>query len=84
MLIGILPDSEVQQELFSNNLYTKSEQNLMQKVDEINTKYGSDKTNFASTGIEKYWQMKQEHLSPIIYYRMGSNCRNQDLLNISF
>jgi len=36
----------------------------MQKVDGINKKYGSETTHFASTGIEKSWQMKQEHLSP--------------------
>ena len=36
----------------------------MQKVDEFNTKYGSEIIHFASTGIEKSWQMKQEHLSP--------------------
>jgi DNA polymerase V len=64
MLTGILPESEVQQDLFSENHYTASEHNLMQKVDEINTKYGSETTHFASTGIEKSWQMKQEHLSP--------------------
>ena len=64
MLTGILPESEVQQDLFSKNQYTASEHNLMQKVDEINTKYGSETTHFASTGIEKSWQMKQEHLSP--------------------
>jgi len=64
MLTGILPDSEVQQDLFSKNEYTTREKNLMQKVDGINTKYGSETTHFASTGIEKSWQMKQEHLSP--------------------
>lgn len=36
----------------------------MQKMDEINTKYGSETTHFASTGIEKSWQMKQQFLSP--------------------
>ncbi|WP_440999479.1 Y-family DNA polymerase [Fodinibius sp. SL11] len=64
ILTGILPKSEVQQDLFSKNQYTASEHNLMQKVDDINTKYGSDTTHFASTGINKSWQMKQQFLSP--------------------
>jgi DNA polymerase V len=64
MLTGILPESEVQTDLFSNDQYTADEHNLMQKVDEINTKYGTETAHFASTGIERTWQMKQEHLSP--------------------
>lgn len=64
MLTGIIPDSEVQTDLFSKDQYTANEHNLMQKVDDINTKYGSDTAHFASTGIDRTWQMKQEHLSP--------------------
>jgi DNA polymerase V len=64
MLTGILPESEVQTDLFNNDQYTVDEHNLMQKVDEINTKYGTETAHFASTGIERTWQMKQEYLSP--------------------
>ncbi|MEL7832357.1 Y-family DNA polymerase [Fodinibius sp. Rm-B-1B1-1] len=64
MLTGILPGSEVQTDLFSKDHYTTDERNLMQKVDDINTKYGSETAHFASTGIERTWQMKQEYLSP--------------------
>ncbi|MGM0546013.1 MAG: Y-family DNA polymerase [Bacteroidota bacterium] len=64
MLTGILSESEVQTDLFSNDQYTVDEYKLMQKVDEINTKYGTETTHFASTGIDRPWQMKQEYLSP--------------------
>lgn len=64
MLTGIIPESEVQTNLFNDNQYTKEEHKLMEKVDDINTKYGSETTHFASTGIKKSWQMKQEYLSP--------------------
>ncbi len=42
----------------------------MQKVDEINTKYGSETTHFASTGIEKSWQMEQGAFIPKIYNQL--------------
>ena len=64
MLTGIIPESEVQTDLFSDKQYSPKEHRLMQKVDDINTKYGSETTHFASTGIKKAWKMKQEHLSP--------------------
>lgn len=64
MLTGILPETEVQTDLFEKKQYTRDQHRLMKKVDDINTKYGSRTTHFASTGIEQSWQMKQEHLSP--------------------
>lgn len=64
MFTGIIPESEIQTNLFSKNQYSETEHNLMKKVDDINTKYGSETTHFASTGIERSWQMKQEYLSP--------------------
>lgn len=64
MLTGILPESEVQGDLFIEQQYDEKQHNLMNKVDEINRKYGKRSTLFAATGIEQKWQMKQEHLSP--------------------
>ncbi len=64
VLTGIIPESEVQSDLFSKNQYTQTEHDLMKKVDDINTKYGSETTHFASTGIDRSWQMKQDYLSP--------------------
>lgn len=64
MLTGILPESEVQTDLFDDNQYTVNQHRLMEKLDHINSKYGSQTTHFASTGIKQDWEMKQEHLSP--------------------
>jgi DNA polymerase V len=64
LLTGILPESEVQTDLFGDYQYTTKEHKLMEKIDDINTKYGSETTHFASTGIDQPWQMKQQHLSP--------------------
>lgn len=63
MLTGIIPQSEIQTDLFSTQKYDKKQHQLMDKVDEINTKYGKRTTLFAGTGLEQPWQMKQEYLS---------------------
>lgn len=64
LLTGILPESKVQTDLFNGHQYTTKEHKLMEKIDDINAKYGSETTHFASTGIDQPWQMKQQHLSP--------------------
>ncbi|MCW9708604.1 Y-family DNA polymerase [Fodinibius salsisoli] len=63
MLTGIIPQSEVQKDLFNDAQYSAEQYQLMQKVDDINTKYGSDMAHFAATGFKQTWKMKQEHLS---------------------
>lgn len=63
MLTGIIPQSKVQTDLFNDQQYTTKQYQLMQKVDEINTRYGSDTAHFAATGIHQTWNMKQEYLS---------------------
>jgi len=63
MLTGIVPESEMQADLFSNHSYKKDQHELMNRVDEINKKYGKRTTHIAGTGIEQNWQMKQEYLS---------------------
>ncbi len=64
MLTGILPQSSVQADLFNDQQYSVDQHELMNKLDEINTRYGSGTAHFAATGIEQPWEMKQEHLSP--------------------
>lgn len=64
MLTGIVPEAEVQADLFNHNQYSAKEHQLMQKIDAINTRYGTGSAHFASTGIEQPWQMRQEYLSP--------------------
>lgn len=64
MLTGIVPEAEVQADLFSADQYSTRQHRLMQKMDDINARYGRGSAHFASTGIEQLWQMKQQYLSP--------------------
>lgn len=63
MLTGIIPESEIQADLFSSKLYSSKEHRLMDSLDEVNAKYGKQTLRPASNGIEQHWQMKQQYLS---------------------
>jgi DNA polymerase V len=69
MLTGIVPNSEVQMDLFDPHLYTQQQFRLMECLDEINSKFGRNKAAFASTGLHKEkehrnkWLMNQNYLS---------------------
>ncbi|MFY0683704.1 MAG: Y-family DNA polymerase [Balneola sp.] len=68
-LTGIIPNTEVQMDLFDPHLYTQQQFKLMECLDQINSKYGRNKAAFASTGLHKEkdhrnkWLMNQNHLS---------------------
>jgi DNA polymerase V len=64
MLTGIIPQSEIQGNLFSKEQHSDNQHELMRKIDDINTKFGSGTAHFAATGFEQSWQMKQQFLSP--------------------
>jgi len=63
MLTGIIPESEIQADLFSANSYSPKEHRLMESLDEVNARFGKQKLRPASNGIEQPWQMKQQYLS---------------------
>ncbi len=69
MLTGIVPNSEVQMDLFDPELYTQKQHRLMECMDRINSKFGRNYTAFAATGLHKKgdhrnkWLMNQNHLS---------------------
>ncbi len=69
MLTGIVPNSEVQMDLFNPELYTQKQYRLMECMDRINSKFGRNYTAFAATGLHKKgdhrnkWLMNQNHLS---------------------
>lgn len=69
MLTGIIPNSEVQMDLFDPELYTQKQHKLMECVDKINAKFGRNYTAFAATGLHKEgdhrnkWLMNQNYLS---------------------
>lgn len=68
-LTGIVPNTEVQMDLFDPHLYTQEQYKLMECMDEINSKFGRNKAAFASTGLHKEkdhrnkWLMNQNYLS---------------------
>lgn len=63
MLTGIIPESEIQTDLFEPTAYDEKQHQLMDKIDEVNSKFGRRTTHIAGTGIEQPWQMKQQFLS---------------------
>jgi len=69
ILTGIVPDSEVQMDLFDPHLYTQRQHKLMESLDTINAYYGRNTAAFASAGLHKQtdqknpWSMNQNFLS---------------------
>ncbi|REL24993.1 Y-family DNA polymerase [Rhodohalobacter sp. SW132] len=65
MLTGIVPEAEIQTNLFSEQAYTQKQHDLMECMDSVNARYGSQTMSVAGTGVgnNQSWQMKQEHLS---------------------
>ena len=69
MLTGIIPQTEVQMDLFDPELYTQKQHQLMECVDKINAKFGRNHAAFAATGLHKEgdhrnkWLMNQNYLS---------------------
>ncbi len=69
MLTGIVPNSEVQMDLFDPELYTQRQFRLMECIDKINSRFGRNHTAFAATGLHKKgdhrnkWLMNQNYLS---------------------
>lgn len=69
MLTGLVPNSEVQMDLFDPELYTRQQHTLMECIDQINTRHGRNKAAFAATGLhrknneEVNWKMNQNFLS---------------------
>jgi DNA polymerase V len=63
MLTGLVPQSEVQRNLFADNENSERHHRLMECLDGINARHGQRTLIPASTGIEQPWQMKQQFLS---------------------
>ena len=63
MLTGLLSQSEVQRDLFDEEIYQNRDHKLMECMDGLNAKYGRKTIHSASTGIDQSWQMKQQYLS---------------------
>ena len=63
MVGGIVPDTQVQLGLF-DTVDRSRRQDLMQSIDEINSKLGRDKVRLAVQGFDRKWRLRRERLSP--------------------
>jgi DNA polymerase V len=65
MLTGIVPESEIQTNLFSPDGYSRKQHRLMESMDAVNARYGKQTMTVAGAGVgeSQSWRMKQEHLS---------------------
>lgn len=65
ILLGLTPEGEKQLSLFEKSEADKKRsQGLMQVMDTINSRYGRNTIQLASSGIQKKWQMKADYKSP--------------------
>jgi len=58
---GIAPENEKQFNLFDEEPFKHRE--IMNTIDKLNCKYGTQKLKLASQALDKTWKMRQEHLS---------------------
>jgi len=69
LLTGLLPDSELQMDLFHTLKGSDKLNALSKSMDELNTRYGKQQVGYAATGsyksekVTNSWAMKREHLS---------------------
>ncbi len=65
-LTHITPQEVLQPDLFGKFSFEEHErqQRLMQVVDQINAQWGRNTIFYGSMGLERAWQMRQNHLSP--------------------
>jgi DNA polymerase V len=63
MLTGLVPQNEIQSDLFGGGRYSDKDHNLMKSMDCINSRFGKQTVVSASTGLNPDWAMKQQHLS---------------------
>ncbi len=64
MLSDIIHEKDIQPTLFDVPYPQQDKKIIMQCMDKINQKYGSNKICFASNGVLKKWRMRREILSP--------------------
>lgn len=65
MLAGIVPRGQIQQNLFYPSHEGPKQLALMEAVDKTNNRWGRGAINFAATGFERPWWMRQASKSPL-------------------
>ncbi|MGH7909534.1 MAG: Y-family DNA polymerase [Thermodesulfobacteriota bacterium] len=64
MLMGIVPEDQVQLSLLDPVRPIERDRALMKAVDKINTSWGSNTVKYASSGLDQEWRMRRAKLSP--------------------
>src|SRR3972149_3969523 len=64
VLIEIVPEDQIQLNLFVPSRPLEKDKSTMKAVDRINIKWGSNTIKYASSGLEQSWRMKRAKLSP--------------------
>ncbi len=63
-LMDIEPENNIQMPVFQPGGYDTKRQNLMEAVDVINERYGSNVVDYAAAGVQKSWRMRRGMCSP--------------------
>jgi DNA polymerase V len=64
MVSGIVPENQLQTNLFYEPINTENERKIMAKMDALNKRMGRDKIKLAAQGFNRKWKLRQEHKSP--------------------
>jgi DNA polymerase V len=64
MVSGIVPENQLQTNLFYEPINTENERRIMAKMDALNKRMGRDKIKLAAQGFNRKWKLRQEHKSP--------------------
>ncbi len=70
IVTGLLPEKEIQGNLFSAPGNEKGQQ-LMASLDQVNRRFGQETLKVATQGIARKWRLRQEKLSPGYTTRWG-------------
>ena len=60
--MGLSPSNERQLNLFHAN--QNKHDSLMQTIDRLHRRFGTNRIKLANQDLNKIWKMRQEHLSP--------------------
>lgn len=62
-LSHLIPETQVQHNLFFKSLPSPKKKSLMKTVDALNLRYGDTTVHYAGSGFKRAWQVKKEHIS---------------------
>ena len=63
MLSNFVHESQVPHDIFAPSYLDDKRKEIMECIDKINRKWGSNTISYASSGVDKQWQMRRQFLS---------------------